>query len=65
MATTYTVYNKSAEYGSDDFEGFPLHANRDWRARIEAKKFATEKGWDNYGITFFRESDQCRGEIEA
>lgn len=63
--TAYTAYNKSAEFGSSDYEGFPLSAKTDRSARIEAKNLAAEKGWTEHGIAFFRQSDGCRGEIDA
>lgn len=65
MATHYTVYDKAAEFGSDAQEGYPLKAKTDQSARIEAKKLAAEKGWEEVGIKFFRESDHCKGEIDA
>jgi len=61
----YTAYDKGAEFGSSDYDGFPLSAKSDRSARIEAKKMAAAKGWADYGITFFRTSDGCRGEIDA
>lgn len=63
--TTYTAYDKAAEFGSDAQEGYPLKAKTDRSARIEAKKIAAEKGWENLGISFFRDTDQCCGEIDA
>ncbi len=65
MTVTYTAYDKAAEFGSDAQEGYPLKAKTDRSARIEAKKIAAEKGWENLGISFFRDTDQCRGEIDA
>ena len=62
--TYYTAYNKAAEYWSDANEGYPLKAKTDRSARIEAKKIAAEKGWEHLGISFFRYTDHCRGEID-
>lgn len=64
MATYYTAYDKAAEYWSDANEGYPLKAKTDRSARIEAKKIAAEKGWEHLGISFFRDTDHCRGEID-
>jgi hypothetical protein len=65
MTTIYTVYNRAAENGSDDYLGDNLSAKTDKSARIEAKKIAVQNGWTKYGIRFFRESDHCRGEIDV
>lgn len=65
MTTTYTAYDKTAEFDSDAYEGYPLKANTDQSARIEARKLAAEKGWGKLGITFFRSTDHCRGEIDV
>ena len=65
MTTTYTAYDKTAEFNSDAAEGYPLKAKTDRAARIEAKKIAAEKGWGKLGISFFRDTDHCRGEIDA
>lgn len=62
--TYYTAYDKAAEYWSDANEGYPLEAKTDRSARIEAKKIAAEKGWEHLGISFFRDTDHCRGEID-
>jgi hypothetical protein len=64
MTTTYTAYDKTAEFGSDAREGYPLTATNDRAARVEAKRLAAEKGWTDLGITFFRDTDHCRGEID-
>jgi len=65
MTTHYTAYDKAAEYGSDAREGYPLKAKTDQSARTEAKKVSAEKGWEEVGIQFFRDSDHCKGEIDA
>jgi hypothetical protein len=65
MTITYTAYDRAAEFGSDAQEGYQLKAQTDQGARIEAKKLAAEKGWTDLAISFFRDNDQCRGEIEA
>lgn len=65
MTTRYTAYDKAAPYGSDGHEGYPLQATTDAAARKEAKRLAADKGWIDLGITFFRDTDLCRGEIDA
>lgn len=45
--------------------GIQLNAKTDIGARREAKKIAKAEGLKGYRITFFRESDGCRGTIDA
>lgn len=64
MKTTYAVTEKFAMPGTNGFEGYPLKARSDRKAREEAKRVAAERGWPDYQIEFFRESDGCRGTID-
>lgn len=61
----YTAYDKFGEYGSADFEGYPLMAKTCHSARKEAKKLASEKGWKEVGIKFFLDIDWFIGEIDV
>lgn len=62
-ATIYTVTEKFAMAGTDGSEGYLLKAKTDSSARQEARKIAAAKGWEDYTIEFFRQSDGCRGTI--
>jgi hypothetical protein len=45
--------------------GIQLNAKTDLGARREARKIAKAEGLKGYSITFFRESDGCRGTLDA
>jgi hypothetical protein len=45
--------------------GLPLTAKTDIGARRQARKIAKESGLRGYTLHFFRESDGCRGQIDA
>ena len=64
MATHYTVYPRRDEY---DYESnaVQLTAKTDLGARRQAKKIARENGWKIYFISFFRDSDHCKGNIDV
>lgn len=47
----------------DADHGIPLTAKTDIGARRQARKIAKVEGLRGYRITFFRESDGCRGTI--
>lgn len=45
--------------------GLALTAKTDLGARRQARKIAKEMGLRGYTLHFFRESDGCRGRIDA
>ena len=59
--TTYSIRHSAldADYG------LPLTAKTDLGARRQAAKIARENGLRGYTLHFFRESDGCRGQIDA
>jgi len=59
--TRYSIMHNALDA---DF-GIQLNAKTDLGARREAKKIANTEGLKGYRITFFRESDGCRGTIDA
>jgi hypothetical protein len=61
MSTNYSIHHSAldADYG------LALTATTDLGARRQARKIAKENGLKGYTLHFFRESDGCRGQIEA
>ena len=59
--TRYSIMHNAldADYG------IQLNAKTDIGARREAAKIAKAQGLRGYRITFFRESDGCRGTVET
>lgn len=49
----------------DSNYGIQLTAKTDRGARIQANKIAKSEGLQGYRITFYRDSDGCRGTIDA
>lgn len=64
MSKQDTYY--SIHHGALDADfGIPLSAKTDLGARRQARKISRENGLKGYIIRFHRESDGCRGWIDA
>lgn len=65
MSITYTAYDAAAPQHSDNHEGYTLTAKTDLGARRQAKRLARDKNFAQLRVSFYRDSDGCRGEIAA
>ena len=59
--TYYSIHHSAL----DSDHGIPLTAKTDIGARRQAKAIAAKEGLRGYVIRFHRESDGCRGWIDA